>query len=93
MNKNSLEYKKTLTTLKKAHSLIYKITEMMERQDYCIDVMQQNLAALGLLKSAHAQLMENHIKTCFSRAMKSSNEKQKDKMTKEILQVTKLYNK
>jgi len=55
--------------------------------------MQQNLATIGLLKSAHNQLMENHLKTCFSNAMKSSNEKMKNKMTKEILQVTKLNNK
>jgi DNA-binding FrmR family transcriptional regulator len=93
MNKESKEYKKTLTNLKKASSQIKNMVDMMEKQEYCIDIMQQNLAAIGLLKSAHSHLMENHLKTCFSRAMKSSNNKMKDKMTKEILQVSKLYNK
>lgn len=93
MNKQTPEYKKTMINLKKASSQIKKIVEMMEKQEYCIDIMQQNLAAIGLLKSAHNQLMENHLKTCFSSAMKSSNEKIKDKMTKEILKVTKLNNK
>jgi DNA-binding FrmR family transcriptional regulator len=93
MNKQTPEYKKTLTNLRKASSQIKKIIDMLDKQEYCIDIMQQNLAAIGLLKSAHSQLMENHLKTCFSSAMKSSNEKIKDKMTKEILQVTKLNNK
>lgn len=93
MNKETKEYKKTLTNLKKASSQIRKIIDMMEKQEYCIDIMQQNLAAIGLLKSAHSHLMENHLKTCFSSAMKSSNQKMKDKMTTEILKVSKLNNK
>ena len=55
--------------------------------------MQQNLAVIGLLKSAHQMLMENHLKTCFSEAIKSGDEKRKEEMTKEILRVTKLLNK
>ena len=33
-----------------------KITKMIEGGSYCIDVMQQNLAVTGLLKSAHQML-------------------------------------
>lgn len=66
---------------------------MVEADDYCIDVMQQNLAAVGLLKSAHQMLMENHLNTCFRSAMEMKNEKRKQEMIKEILKVTKLFNK
>lgn len=78
---------------KKAKSSISKIVEMMEKGDYCIDIMQQNLAAIGLLKSAHQMLMENHLNTCFKSAMKTTNEKKKDEMIEEILKVIKIYNK
>lgn len=84
---------KTLINLKKAQSLITKIIEMSEDNRYCIDIMQQNLAAIGLLRSAHEMLMENHLNTCFRNAMSSSNEKKKQEMTNEILKVTKLFNK
>jgi len=87
------EQAKTLISLKKAQSLITKIIEMMEKEDYCIDVMQQNLAAIGLLKSAHQMMMENHLHTCFKSAMKTNNEKKKDEMIEEILKVIKIYNK
>lgn len=88
-----LEQGKTLISLKKAQSLITKIIEMMEKEDYCIDVMQQNLAAIGLLKSAHQTMMENHLHTCFKSAMNTNNEKKKDEMIEEILKVIKIYNK
>jgi len=38
-------------------------------------------------------LMENHLNSCFKNAMASKNEKKKQEMTKEILKVTKLFNK
>jgi len=84
---------KTLIGLKKAQSLMNKIIQMIEGGEYCISIMQQNLAAIGLLRSAHESLMENHLNTCFKKAMASSNEKKKQEMIEEILSVTKLFNK
>ncbi len=87
------EKQKTLINFKKTHGLIAKIIEMIEGDEYCINIMQQNLAALGLLKSAHQMLMENHLNTCFRKAMATKNERKKKAMTKEILRVTNLFNK
>lgn len=84
---------KVLTGLKKASSSLSKIIEMVQKDHYCINVMQQNLAVIGLLRSAHEMLMENHLNTCFRKAMSSSNEKKKKEMTEEILKVTNLFNK
>jgi len=83
----------TLINFKKANGLISKIIEMIESGEYCIDIMQQNLAAIGLLRSAHEMLMENHLNTCFKKAMATKNDKKKQEMTEEILRVTKLFNK
>ena len=82
-----------LLNFKKARSLIDRIVRMIEEGEYCIDIMQQNLAVLGLLKSAHQMLMENHLNTCFKSAMASKNEKKKQEMVREILGVVKLYSK
>lgn len=69
------------------------ILKMVEDDKYCVDIMQQNMAAIGLLKSAHEMLMEGHLNSCFKNAMASKNGKKKQEMTKEILKVTKLFNK
>ncbi|MFA6027834.1 MAG: metal-sensing transcriptional repressor [Patescibacteria group bacterium] len=82
-----------LLCFKKASSTINTVMKMLEENRYCIDVMQQNLAAIGLLKSAHQLLMENHLSTCFKTAMSSKNEKKKKEMIKEILSVSKISNK
>jgi len=83
----------TLINFKKAQSHIGKIIQMVEDGEYCIDTMQQNLAVIGLLKSAHQKLMETHLNTCFKEAMASKNSSKQQKMIKEILGVTKLFNK
>lgn len=89
--KNNKE--KALINFKKAQSLLAKISEMTENNEYCMNIMQQNLAVIGLLRSAHEMLMENHLNSCFKNAMASKNEKKKQEMTEEILKVTKLFNK
>ncbi|MEK9156203.1 MAG: metal-sensing transcriptional repressor [Patescibacteria group bacterium] len=87
------KHEKTLINFKKAKSHIDKIVKMLEEGEYCIDIMQQNLAVMGLLKSAHQQLMEGHLDTCFKDAMKTNNDERKQKMIQEILRVSKMANK
>ncbi len=84
---------KVLINFKKAQSHLTKITKMIEEKRYCIDIMQQNLAVIGLLKSANQQLLEGHLKSCFSNEMKGSNETRKKKMIDEILYLEKMSNK
>jgi DNA-binding FrmR family transcriptional regulator len=88
-----IKHEKTIINFKKARSHIDKIIKMIEDGDYCINIMQQNLAVIGLLKSAHQMLMEGHLNTCFKNAMNTDNEERKQKMIQEILRVTKLLNK
>jgi len=79
--------------LKKAQSHLAKIQTMVDDGAYCVDTMSQNLAVIGLLKSAHQMLMEDHLQSCFSAAIKSSDEDTKSRMIGEILTVSKLVNK
>jgi DNA-binding FrmR family transcriptional regulator len=82
-----------LINFKKAQSLVSKIVQMVEANEYCINIMQQNLAVIGLLRSAHQMLMENHLNACFKTAVTAKNKKRKQEMVQEILKVTKLANK
>jgi len=88
-----MEKKDSLLNFSKAKSHIEKIISMVEDDRYCMDIMQQNLAVIGLLKSAHLILLENHLRHCFSNAIKSENLSKKEEMIDEILKVTKLANK
>lgn len=88
-----IQKKKTITNLKKAKSLIEKMIEMIEEDVYCIDIMQQNLAVMGMLKSSHEKLMKNHLNTCFKHAMETDDEEKKQEMIEEILKVMRFLNK
>jgi CsoR family transcriptional regulator, copper-sensing transcriptional repressor len=82
-----------LINFRKSKSLLEKMIKMVEEKEYCIDIMQQNLAVIGMLKSAHQILMENHLHSCFTKAMESKKDNRKLEMIEEILKVTKLANK
>ncbi len=54
---------KIIIALKKSRSSLDKILLAMEDMDeaQCFDLVQQNLAVVGLLKSANAMMLENHL--------------------------------
>lgn len=89
----SQQKKKALINTKKASTLLKKIQEMLESNTYCVDVIQQNLAVIGLLKSANQLLLEGHLDSCFIKSLTSSNKKNQEKAIQELLQITKLSNK
>ncbi|MFA5872066.1 MAG: metal-sensing transcriptional repressor [Parcubacteria group bacterium] len=82
--------KEIITALKKAHSHLGKVIRMVEGKEYCISIIQQNLAVIGLLKSANIKLMERHLNSCFASAMRGTNEKRKQAMIGEILSISKM---
>lgn len=85
-----MENKEILIALKKAQSHLERVIKMVEEKEYCIDILQQNLAVMGLLKSANQNLLEKHLHSCFANVMKGTNEKRKKEMIEEILAINRL---
>ena len=87
------DHGKTMINFKKARTHVEKIIKMLENDEYCVNIMQQNLAVMGLLKSAQQMLMEGHLNSCFKDAMRTKNEEKQQNMIKEIFTVSRLSNK
>jgi DNA-binding FrmR family transcriptional regulator len=83
------EDKQIIVALKKAQSHLGNVIKMVEEKEYCINILQQNLAVIGLLKSANDKLLARHLNSCFINAMKGTNEKRKQEMIDEILKINK----
>ena len=81
---------KILIGLKKAESLLKKITSMVEGDGYCVDIMQQNLAVIGLLRSVHSQVMKDHLSSCFIEGMNSKDRRKQQQLVEEIIKVNRL---
>jgi len=83
------EDKQITIALKKAQSHLGNVIKMVFEKEYCINILQQNLAVIGLLKSANDKLLARHLNSCFINAMKGTNEKRKQEMIDEILKINK----
>lgn len=79
---------KTVINLKKARSHLIRIEQMLSENCDYIELMQQNLAVIGLLKSAQKMLMEDYLHQCLKSTLTTKNNR--NQIVEEILTVTKL---
>lgn len=49
---------------------------MVENDEYCINVIHQSQAVQRALKEADRLILENHLKTCASKAIKDGKAKE-----------------
>ncbi|MFC1644432.1 metal-sensitive transcriptional regulator [Patescibacteria group bacterium] len=83
--KQAAEKQKVVIALKKARTSLDKIILMLEDDKKCFDVIQQNLAVIGLLKSANLGILEGHLNEC--EALQSTRKSRE--LAKDILNVVK----
>jgi len=65
------------------------IKKMVESDKYCIDIIKQNEAVIAAIKKVNQMVLENHLNTCVSEAIKSKNKKEQKKKIKELLELFK----
>lgn len=56
--------------LKIARGHLNKVIQMVEEEEYCIDVIHQSQAVQRALEEADNQLLEHHLKTCVADSIK-----------------------
>jgi len=77
--------KKLMLALKKARGTLDHVFEAVEKDTYCIDILQQLNAAMGLLRGASARIVENHLKTCGHKHMSAKSPRVREKFVAELL--------
>lgn len=68
------EYKDLINRLSRIEGQIRGIKGMVEKDAYCIDILNQVAAVNAALNSFNKVLLENHIKTCVISDIKAGNE-------------------
>jgi DNA-binding FrmR family transcriptional regulator len=53
-----------------------KVRSMVEKGEYCIDILHQSQAVLASLKEINHLIMENHLNTCVVEAIKKGKSKE-----------------
>ena len=65
------------------------IKRMLKNDKYCIDVIKQNEAVIAAIKKLNRIILENHLNTCVTEAIKGKNEKERKKKINELLEIFK----
>ncbi len=82
-----------ITALKKARSSIDRTIALIEKEDEsekkgaCFAVMQQNLAAIGLLKSANILVLERHIDEVLADCQSGKTRKEVERLREELIKI------
>ena len=68
------EYKKLINRLNRIEGQIRGIKGMVEKNEYCTDILVQVSAVNAALNAFNKELLANHIKTCVAEDIRKGND-------------------
>ena len=64
---------------------ILETIKMIEEERYCIDISNQILASIALLKKANLHILSGHLHSCVKQAMQQGDSEEKLKEIEDVL--------
>ena len=61
--------------------------KMIDEGKYCIDILRQNNAVIAALKKVNEMILNSHLQTCATTAIKDGDVKKRQKVLKELLEI------
>ncbi|QDV82156.1 metal-sensitive transcriptional regulator [Planctomycetes bacterium TBK1r] len=83
--------KKLNNRLRRVIGQVEAVGRMIEDEEYCVDILMQLSAATGALNKVGQIILEQHIRTCVSDAIKSEDAKDRDEKIEELMTVFRKY--
>ena len=68
------------------------VQKMIENEDYCMDILTQNLAIQKSIGSLNKLILENHVRTHIKENLSSNSEDEQEKAIAELLSLYELTN-
>ena len=81
------ERAETLRRLKSVEGHIRGIARMVEQDAYCVDVVNQVLAVQRALSKVSALVLDRHLHTCLTQAIRGEDADERERVIGEIMQV------
>jgi DNA-binding FrmR family transcriptional regulator len=76
-----------LNRLKSIEGHVRGIQRMVDEGAYCIDIMNQNLAVQRALEKVNGLILERHLQTCVTTAIRGDDPAERERVIDEILNV------
>jgi len=71
--------------LKSVEGHVRGVLEMVEKGAYCIDIIRQTKAVQAALDRVNLLLLEGHLHHCVSRAVRSDDRSERERVIRELL--------
>lgn len=82
------EYKQGLINrLKSIEGHVRGVQRMVDKDAYCIDVINQNLAVQRALEAVNSLILERHLQTCVTTAIQGDEPAERERVIAEIMNV------
>jgi CsoR family transcriptional regulator, copper-sensing transcriptional repressor len=74
-----------LNRLKSIEGHIRGIQRMVEEDQYCVDILNQTSAISKALEKVDVMILENHLQTCVTTAIRSEDPRERERLLRELL--------
>jgi CsoR family transcriptional regulator, copper-sensing transcriptional repressor len=82
-----MKNEETLKRLKNTAGHLGGVIRMVEEDAYCIDIIHQIQAVQAALNKVSAAILENHLNSCVTTAIRGENPTERERVLKEITDV------
>ncbi len=78
---------KTINRLKSIEGHMRAVTRMVEEDAYCIDILKQSLAVQAALDKVNTLILERHLQTCVTTAIRGNDPAERERVIHELLEI------
>jgi len=83
----AMKNEETLKRLKIIEGHMRGVTRMVEEDAYCIDIIRQIQAVQAALNKVSTAILENHLNSCVTTAIRGEDPGERERVLKEITDV------
>ncbi|TAK35975.1 MAG: transcriptional regulator [Chloroflexota bacterium] len=76
-----------INRLRSVEGHVRGIQRMVEDDQYCIDVLKQTAAVQGAIDKLNAMILEGHLQTCVTTAIRSDRQDERERVIRELTDV------
>lgn len=81
------EKENVLTRLRSIEGHLRGVSRMVEEDAYCIDVIKQVIAVIKALEKANLLILDNHLKSCVTTAIRGDDPSRREEVIAELVDV------
>ena len=85
------EKAKLANRLRRISGQVSAVQRMLDEDEYCIDILMQIAAANGALTKVGQIILESHVHSCVTQAMRDGTEEERDEKLEELIKVFTKY--